>query len=374
MTIGIDARFFGPRAKGLGRYTQKLISELEKQDKENNFIIFLRQTEFDLYQPANPRFKKILANWRWYSLAEQIFMPLTICRQKVDLMHFPHFNVPFFWRGPFVITIHDLILQHFPTHRASKLNIIFYWLKYLAYRVVISSAIKRSLKIITISNFVKEDIIKNFNVPREKIVVIYEGAPNSESKMNSALSSEQKNKTNPYLLYVGNAYPHKNLEKLIEAWFLLRKKRADLSLVLVGEDDYFYQRLRKKAPSGVFFAGFKSDEELINIYQQASVYVFPSLCEGFGLPPLEAMAYGVPVVAAETTCLPEILGEAALYFNPESVEDIASKINEVLENEKLYRLLQEKGFEQIKKYSWSEMARQTLKIYNNFNFKKRHQE
>jgi len=360
MTIGIDARFFGPRAKGLGRYTEKLIAELEKQNSENDYVIFLRQPEFSQYQPANPNFKKVLANWRWYSLAEQIFMPLAIARQKVDLMHFPHFNVPIFWRGPFVVTIHDLILRHFSTRRASTLGPLAYWFKYQIYKFVINSAVRRAAKIITISQFVKEDLIKCFGVPADKIAVTYEGAP--------AAKNEKIGESQPagrYLLYVGNAYPHKNLEKLLAALEILRRHyQPNLRLVLVGEKDYFYRRLKADAPAGVIFAGFVPDEELAEIYQWAGVYVFPSLCEGFGLPPLEAMAYGVPVAAANATCLPEILGEAAVYFNPKDSEDIADKIAKVLGDEKLRQNLKEKGLAQIKKYSWAKMAKETLAVYS----------
>ncbi|MDD2730663.1 MAG: glycosyltransferase family 1 protein [Candidatus Portnoybacteria bacterium] len=367
MTIGIDARFFGPRAKGLGRYTEKLIAELEKQDSVNDYVIFLRQPEFLRYQPANPRFKKVLADWRWYSLAEQIFMPLAIARQKVDLMHFPHFNVPIFWRGPFVVTVHDLILRHFSTRRASTLGPLSYWFKYQIYKIVIKSAVKRAAKIITISRFVKEDIMKSFNVPADRIAVIYEGAPAAES--------EKKIKNRPvgrYLLYVGNAYPHKNLENLLAAFEILRRDyQPDLRLVLVGEEDYFYRRLKARAPNGVVFAGFASDRELAEIYQRAGVYVFPSLCEGFGLPPLEAMACGVPVAAAKATCLPEVLGEAAVYFDPKDANDMASKIAGILKNNQLRQTLKEKGLAQIKKYSWEKMACQTMEIYAGVDFRTR---
>jgi glycosyltransferase involved in cell wall biosynthesis len=376
MTIGIDARFFGPRAKGLGRYTQKLVEELEKLDTQNNYVIFLRAENFNDYQPQNEKFKKALADYRWYTLAEQIFFPAKIYRQKTDLMHFPHFNAPIFYFRPFVVTIHDLILRHFPTRRASTLGPFAYWFKHLAYRLVIWAALKRAKKIITVSEYVKQDIIKHFRVEPGKIEVTYEGVSGGGLKQevpSSGTNLENCGIKKPYLLYVGNAYPHKNLERLIEAFgILVNDYKKDFQLVLVGEDDYFYRRLKLSNTSiltsmivsaRVVFAGFVPDKELAIFYQNASAYAFPSLCEGFGLPPLEAMACGVPVVCSGATCLPEILDSAALYFDPHDPKDMAEKINQVLSDEGLRRALLIRGFEQIKKYSWQKMAKETLKIY-----------
>lgn len=177
----------------------------------------------------------------------------------------------------------------------------------------------------------------------------------------------------PYLLYVGNAYPHKNLGRLIETFkILINTYEKDLQLVLVGEEDYFYQRLKKEISSilysikefdRIIFTGFVPEEELLTFYQNAAVYIFPSLCEGFGLPPLEAMAHGVPVVCSKSTCLPEILGEAVVYFDATNPQNMAKKINSVLSDESLRQKLIAAGYEQIKKYSWRKMAEETLKIY-----------
>jgi len=355
--IGIDARFYGPRQKGLGRYVQKLIENLEKTDKKNKYAIFLRQENWDEYQPVNPNFKKILADYKWYSLKEQILMPLSVRRARLDLVHFPHFNVPLFCPTPFVVTIHDLILKKFPTRRASALGPIRYQLKNLAYQVVISSALKRARKIIAVSDYTKKDILKYFKIRPEKIEVIYEGAPNQMADIGRRPSK-------PYLLYVGNAYPHKNLERLILAFEKLSKEMT-LKLILVGEIDYFYRRLKKQFAhlENVILTDFVSDEEMAALYQNASCYVFPSLCEGFGLPPLEAMAAGLPVVSSSSTCLPEVLGRAAAYFNPKDTEEIAQRIKQVLKDKKLQEKLISLGFEKIKEYSWQKMGRRTLEIY-----------
>ncbi len=176
MRIGVDARFYGAIGKGLGRYTQKLIENLEKISAKggNEYFIFLRKENFEDYQPKNENFQKVLADYRWYTLSEQINMPRILNKYNLDLVHFPHFNVPLFYRRKFVITIHDLILIHFPTIRGTTLNPLFYFLKFLAYKIVIRSAIKRAEKIIAVSNFTKNDILKNYGVPAEKIAVTHE--------------------------------------------------------------------------------------------------------------------------------------------------------------------------------------------------------
>ncbi len=364
MKIGIDARFYGPKQKGLGRYVQKLVDNLEKVDLNNQYIIFLRKENWSEYQPTNSNFKKVLADYRWYSLKEQLMMPFKIWQAKVDLMHFPHFNLPIFCFKPFVVTIHDLVLRKFPTRRASMLNPFLYWLKNLAYRLVVFLAVKRAKKIIAVSNYTKKDILKYFRVKPEKIKVVYEGSPDklrTRLKASGASLSAKR-----YLLYVGNAYPHKNLERLILAFEkLIKDEQIDCQLVLVGELDYFYRRLQKQFSTveGLFLTDFVSDKELAVLYQKASLYVFPSLGEGFGLPPLEAMAYGLPVVSSEATCLPEILGQAAIYFDPANIEDMAEKIKQVLKDKKIQEKLIDQGFRKIQEYSWSKMAQETLRVY-----------
>jgi len=367
MRIGIDARFLGPKGKGLGRYTQKLIENLEKIDEQNEYVIFLRRENWDEYEPKSPKFQKALADWRWYSLAEQIKMPANIFRQKIDLMHFPHFNVPILYFRPFVVTIHDLILRHFPTRRASTLGPLKYWAKNLAYKIVIWLAIKRAKMIIVPSHYVESDILKNFKISEEKIIVTYEGAPPvvrpAILKAGNILHKYGIKK--PYLIYVGNAYPHKNLERLIEAFEILGKKsKRDLQLVLVGEEDYFYRRLKQSVKSEkIIFTGFVQDNELDLLYRDAELYIFPSLCEGFGLPPLEAMVHGVPVVSSDATCLPEILGKAVIYFDAARSQNMADKINRVLIDKDLAARLILAGYLQIKKYSWQKMAEETREIY-----------
>lgn len=377
MKIGIDARFFGPVGKGLGRYTERLIENLEQIDKENQYVIFLRQEAWNLYQPKNPNFKKTPANFHWYGFSEQIMMPLVINKEKVDLMHFPHFNVPVLYRKKFVVTIHDLILFSFPTRRASALSPLLYQIKYRAYKKVIAYAAKKARAIITVSRCTKKEIQDKLKISPQKIFITYEasgGVEYGQLKIPEKNILQKHGIIKPYLLYAGNAYPHKNLEGLIKIFKkLITNYQLNYQLVLVGKKDYFYQRIKKESArfyydkerkiKPIVFFGFASEEVLADLYRNAALYVFPSFVEGFGLPPLEAMSYDLPVAASNSSCLPEILGKAAIYFNPHDEEEMIRVILEGLRNKDLREKLRKAGREQIKKYSWRDCARKTLRVY-----------
>jgi len=173
--IGIDARFYGPLGKGLGRYTQEIVDRIIASDQTNEYVIFLGPENFDGLQTSNPRVKKVLVTVRWYTLAEQFLMPYYIWKEKLDLVHLPHFNAPIFCPIKFIVTIHDLILTKFPTVRATTLGPIKYKLKNLLYKIVIWNAVHRSKKIITVSEFTKHDIVNYFKADPKKIIVTYEG-------------------------------------------------------------------------------------------------------------------------------------------------------------------------------------------------------
>jgi len=376
MRIGIDARFFGAVGKGLGRYTQKLIENLEKASAkggsafggDDEFFVFLRKENFNDYIPRGKNFHKVLADCRWYSFSEQINMPRLLNKYNLDLVHFPHFNIPLFYKKPFIITIHDLILIHFPTVRGTTLNPLFYWLKYAAYKIVIKSAVRRAKKIIAVSIFTKSDILKNYKVPANKIAVTYEACDSVRGirEIGNDIILKKYGIIKPYILYVGNAYPHKNLEALVLAFEIFNKDN-NYRLVLVGKGDYFYQRLKNFTESrkikDIIFTGFVPDSELDAVYKNSSLYVFPSLYEGFGLPPLEAMAREIPVACSDHPCMKEILQNSAYYFDASRPENIAKAIGILLNNRSLREELIKKGHEQVKKYSWEKMARETLKIY-----------
>lgn len=372
MKIGIDARFFGPFGKGLGRYTQKLVEYLEKVDTENQYIVYLRKENFDDYQPSNPNFKKQLADYQWYTIKEQREMPKLLNSENFDLVHFPHFNVPIFYKGPFVVTIHDLIITNFPTTKATTLGPLMYKFKQIGYNYVIRKAVRKAKKVITVSGYSKSEIVRYFKMQPDKIVVTYEASDFNKDVCSIEDPAYLKNKYNidhGYWLYVGNAYPHKNLESLIHVWKKLKQENFSHKLVMVGKEDYFFKRLKELAKKEgvddvVVFLGFVDDAELCLLYQQALGYVFPSLCEGFGLPPLEAASQGLPVITSSASCLPEVMGDGAIYFDPYNIDDIINTVRRVTQDKELQEELRKKGLKQVSKYSWEKTAKETLDVYN----------
>lgn len=368
MHIGIDARFYGSLGKGLGRYTEKLIQELEKLPGEDRFTVFLRQENFDEYTPTNPRFKKVRANYPWYGWQEQLFFPWLLYRLRIDCMHFPHFNVPLLYWKKNVVTIHDLILFHYPTVKASELSPLLYWIKYWMYRLVILMAVRRAQKVITVSHFTAQDIARTFPSVREKILVTYEAAE-GYCFWNDAVSSKEflmarELEDKEYVLYVGNAYPHKNLECLIDVALLVPDKK----FVCVGKEDYFYRRLHRvvqeRGITNILFTGFVSDRELSILYRSAWCYFFPSLYEGFGLPGLEALSHGVPVLVARAGALPEILDDAASYFDPANHTTAIQCFETLKRDLSLRDQLVHRGYKRAAQFSWSRMASLTLQGYH----------
>ncbi|MBU0649106.1 glycosyltransferase family 4 protein [Patescibacteria group bacterium] len=377
MKIGIDARLFGPKTAGggLGRYIQQLITHLQKLDHENEYVLFLRKSNWEEFKET-PNFKKVMADYHWYTLEEQIKMPQKVRAEKLDLMHYPHFNVPIMARTRFIMTIHDLILLEHPTTRATTLGPLKYKLKFAGYKKVISQGLRRAKEIIAVSEYTKKSILKYFpKTVAQKIHVIHEAASElaqedatDPTKDMEFLSSRQIRR--PFLLYVGNSYPHKNLETLTRAFRKILEAKPDLQLVLAGQENYFSKRVEKdarelglKVPEQVNFTGFIPDKDLPKLFRQASLYVFPSLLEGFGLPPLEAMNFGLPVASSNSSCLPETLGSAAIYFNPKDIYDMAGAIIQGLDNQALRKTLINAGNLQLQKYSWEKMAKETLEIY-----------
>lgn len=384
MRIGIDARFYGSIGKGLGRYTEKLIEYLETLDTENEYVIFLLKENFDEYVPQNRHFEKRLAEYSWYGFLEQILFPIQLLWYRLDIVHFPHFNVPFLYPKRFVVTIHDLILLHYPTLENTTRSKFFYKMKFLAYRCIIACAIYRAEHIFTVSHFTEKDILTKYPYARGKVSVTYEAtdpfcqfsSPQTERKFfekiglleDTSMDAQEKNMRDilkPYLLYVGNAYPHKNLE----AFLSLAPQFPMYTFVLVGKEDYFYARLKKLAElqgiQNIIFTGFVDDQKLSSLYRFAVSYIFPSFYEGFGLPPLEAMARGVVVLSSCCGSLPEILGKAALYFDPHTIGSLEEKLREMLHSETVQKEYTRRGYIQANKYSFERMAKETLSVYRN---------
>ncbi|HCP08891.1 MAG TPA: hypothetical protein DIT25_03795 [Candidatus Moranbacteria bacterium] len=253
---------------------------------------------------------------------------------------------------------------------------MFYRIKFLAYKLAIGSAIRRAKKIIAVSDFTRKDILGRYGVKKDKIALTYESCDDfcnipAQNEIDThekyGLADARRGIIKRYLLYVGNSYPHKNLEKLILAFSDIRKNNEDLFLVLVGKHDFFYNRLIRLAEEekikNIIFPGYIPDQDLDVIYKKTELYVFPSLYEGFGIPPLEAMAKGVPVAASDHECLREVLEDSAYFFDARSSDKIASAVRVLLDDADMRQSLIGKGYEQIKKYSWRKMAEETLDIY-----------
>lgn len=368
MRIGIDARMFG-KGFGIARYVEELILHLEKIDTQNEYVIFLKKENYDGFKPTNKNFTKILADIPWYGFAEQWKFPALIKKQNLDLMHFPHFNVPIFYRETYIVTIHDLIMFHYPRQEASTHGPLLYKIKDKLHRAVICNAFTHAKHVLVTSEFTKNDIHKTLRTPLEKMTVTYqapfESSNTSKENSESILKKYQIDK--PYIMYVGAAYPHKNLEGLLAAWKIFQKKYGEpYQLVLIGKENFFYTKLKTTLlplSKDVVYTGFVPDEELSSFYNQATLYVFPSLYEGFGLPPLEAMTHGVPVVSSNRSCLPEVLEDAALYFDPEKPEEIADTLYKGVVENHIRETLRQNAIPVLAKYSWQKLAEDTLSLY-----------
>ena len=351
MNIGIDARLI--RETGVGRYIRNLIREMSRLDNTNEYTVFLRKSEYERFICPTARWRKVMADVPWHSLSEQLVMPWIFFRSGLDLVHIPYFNIPILYPGRFVVTIHDVIILHFDTGKASTLPWLCYKLRRFGYYLVLMVGLWRAKRIIAVSAATKQELIDHFHIDSKKIAVTYEG-------VDEKLKTQERGRKiikDPYFLYVGNAYPHKNLDVLIWAF---QKFSAScftpVSLVLVGKDDYFYRRIKASCSyDRVVFFGEADDRDLSNLYQHAVALVSPSLMEGFGLPTLEALSFGCPVIASDIPVYHEILGDRAVYFNPMNPADLAKKFSCAKKH------IQSGTFSE--KYSWTKLASDTLVLY-----------
>lgn len=371
MKIGIDARMYSQ--SGIGRYTRNLIEQLQKQDTKNEYFIFLQKAEFDSIN-LKENFKKVLADFSWYGITEQLKMPKLLNQYKLDLVHFPHFNVPVLYSGKFVVTIHDLIHQNFSMQRASTHGKLIYQFKQFGYKAVLQNALLRSKKILVPSEYVKNQL-GDKGVNLEKVLVTPEAVDHGVLNLSKRLTKEKSLKiiqgfgiNGPYLFYVGNAHPHKNAEGLLEVFWKLQDKYKQLNLVLSGGDHYFWNRIKDAVSTRpnsekVIFTGFITDEQLVALYKNAVCFTSASLEEGFGIPILEAFACSCPVVASNAGSIPEVGGEAALYFDPKNQSEMFEKIEDVLNSEKVRQELIKKGLKRYAEFSWENLAKETLEVY-----------
>ena len=355
--IVIDARESGTST---GRYTDKLIEYLHNLKPKHEIVLLAKKHRFEYLGAVAPTFKLVETPYKEFTFGEQLGFMQQIKRQHADLVHFPMVQQPAFYRGRVVTTMQDLTGIRF---RNPIKNPIVFWVKLPVYKWLNKHAAKKSTLLITPTQFVKDDVAEYTHVDPAKITVTLEAADRIPEAPESV--DELKGKT--FMMYLGRPTPHKNLGRLIEAFRLLQKDRPELYLALVGKTDGNYQLhekyVREQGITNVVFTGFVSEGQRRWMFENCAVYAFPSLSEGFGLPGLEAMMHGAPVASSNATCLPEVHGNAAHYFDPLNVTDMAAKIGEVIDDEGLRQELIKKGRKQAAKFSWKRMAEQTLAVY-----------
>lgn len=369
MRVGVDARFWGLENTGIGRYVMELVNELVRSDHQNEYVLFLRQKYFAQLDFDSSRVTKVLAEIPHYSFAEQRLMPRLIRQARVDLMHYPHFNVPLLAKTPYVVTIHDLIKHQSRGMSTTTRGKPVYFAKHLAYRMLIYLGIKKARKIIVPSRWWQKELVKKFNLPKGRVVVVGEGvAPGLKTDAKGVAQTMRKFQlSKPFALYVGNLYPHKNVKLAVRA-LVGMKGDKELRFVIVSARSVFHDRFvrwlkRSGFAERVDLLSFVTDLELASLYREAVVFLFPSRLEGFGLPGLEAMAAGTPVVASRASCLPEIYSQAALYFNPDSELDLSQTLERILKEPTLVKKLTKLGKKQAALYSWSRAGLETRKVY-----------
>ncbi len=364
MRIAIDARKL--HDFGIGTYIRNLLKYLALIDRDPEFILLCRPQDVNLAEMLGPNFRAVAEPSRPYSIAEQVMLPARLVMQNVSLLHEPHYVLPPLVPCRAVVTIHDCIHLMFPQYLPNRFA-------YAYARATLWAATRRAERIFTVSETSKADILRYCDVPAERIIVVYNAiddrfaaAPDMEAVERVR---ERYQLHGPFALYVGNIKPHKNLERLIDAFDLVRRSGYErLELLIIGDQISKYPRLRRavdrhKLHKHVRFLGFVADDTLAALYRLATVFVFPSLYEGFGLPPLEAMASGTPVVTSNRSSLPEVVGDAAVLVDPYSAASIAEGIQRVLSDADLRRTLSERGLARAREFSWEASIRRIHEVY-----------
>jgi glycosyltransferase involved in cell wall biosynthesis len=367
LRIAIDARKL--RDYGIGTYVRNLLQQLSRIDQETEYAVLCQGGDCSLVGELGENFRAIPESSPNYSVREQIRVPRDLRREHADLFHAPHYVLPPLTPCKSVVTIHDCIHLRFPQYLPNRLG-------YAYARSFLWMATHHSSRVITVSEASKRDILEYFNVPATKIDVIYNGIderfgqPPPEEDVTRVRERYQLN--DPFILYAGNIKPHKNLGRLIESFHLLRHNGPEfehVKLVIIGDEIAKYAALRHavhrhKLHKHVRFFGFVPARTLAILYRLAAVFVFPSLYEGFGLPPLEAMASGTPVITSNVSSLPEVVGDAAILIDPLEPESIADALRRVLSDSALCDDLRRRGLERARHFSWERSVRRVREIYS----------
>lgn len=358
--IVIDARV---RRSTTGRYIDRLVEHLQNLDHENKYTILLAPG--DPLLPRSDNFHVLPCPYPQFSLnpLPELQFALQLYRLKPNLVHFGMTQQPLLYFGKIITTTHDLTMFNFV--RRGTTPLLAYKCKIGLYRFLVRWSHMKSTRIIVPTNTTAAEVAEFQPSVKRKLAVTYES---SEPAMTVA-GEQPKGVNGDFLLYVGTAFPHKNLPTMVKAFGILHKERPNLKLVITGkrEEKHHAELIAwcKTLSYGdaIIFPGFVTDPELKWLYEHTKAYVFTSLSEGFGLPPLEAMAHGAPVVSSDASVMPEVYGEGAHYFDARDPKDIAAKVAEVLDNPHLRAELVKRGRYTFGKFSWEKMAKETLAIY-----------
>jgi len=375
LIIGIDTRFALKKRKGIGNYILNLVQSLAKIDCKNQYILYTDQPDFEKNLPKMVNFTiKILSPLN-YLLWEQLILPSQATKDSLDILHCTANTAPVVLGNSIklIVTIHDVM--YLKDRKLLPKSVVIYQNLGRVYRnLIVSKTIKQASKIITVSNFSKSDILHHFpSLDQSSILTIYEAADTKFTIMDRNYASKIiKNKIGlcgKYILTLGGTDPRKNTELVIRAFSNLKcVNQIDEKLVIVGISNWnksaFYNlACLLKCEEDILFTDFITQEELVCLYNCATLFLYPSLYEGFGIPPLEAMACGTPVITSNTTSIPEIVGDAALQINPNSQEELEDAVYKLLVEHSLRDDLIQRGLAQAKKFSWQRMAEETLNIY-----------
>jgi glycosyltransferase involved in cell wall biosynthesis len=364
MRVAIDARKL--HDFGIGTYIRNLLRHLARIDHDTEYVLLCGDADLGVAAQLGPNFRAVLEPSPNYSIREQIHVPWVLRRERPDLYHAPHYVLPAAIHCSSVVTIHDCIHLMFPQYLPNRMA-------YAYARAQMWTAAHRSDCVLTVSDASKRDILHLFNIPPEKIVVVYNAIDShfSVTPPSDAVARvrERYQLDHRFVLYVGNIKPHKNLVRLIEAFSELRTgELGDLKLLIIGDEISKLPALRHavhrhKLHKHVRFLGYLPDDQLAVLYRLAAVFVFPSLYEGFGLPPLEAMASGTPVVVSNVSSLPEVVGDAAVLVDPHDIDSIVDGLRSVLTNPARAEDMRRKGLKRAGEFSWERSVARTLEVY-----------
>lgn len=357
MTIGIDCRLAGSKHAGIGRYIEELVREVTT-DSSISWVLFFSEVNQLPWLSAAPNIKIVLAPIRHYTVTEQVRMPFIFYKEKLDLLHVPHFNIPLLYTKPIVVTIHDLLWHEQKGAHVTTLSPFMYSIKYAAYRFIASLALSRARAVVVPSKTVQETLVRLEGTNPKKIVVTYEGV---DSKWFLPIASRAR-KRKPILFYTGSLYPHKNVQLLLHALEQLPHYSLHISSSRTVFVDEFLKIVHERGlDTRVHYLGKLSDTQLMEAYQQVAAFVQPSLSEGFGLPALEAMACGTPVLASNIKIFQEIYKDAYVPFDPHSSDSLVKSIVHLEEMDCTDLLTKAQALAHT--YTWKRMGQQTLTLY-----------